>query len=69
MKSLTLIVLIGLGTFFVIKLKPEPKIIEFKKTMATKGCIAPYGLITDSTKHKACCNIKGRAYYIVTQKH
>ncbi|MCB4799191.1 hypothetical protein [Neotamlana laminarinivorans] len=69
MKYFTLIVLIGLGTYFLSKLKPEPKIIALKNTIASKSCMAPNGLKSDSTKHQGCCNIKSRAYYIATQKH
>ncbi|MCB4807692.1 hypothetical protein LG651_05475 [Tamlana sp. 62-3] len=69
MKYFTLIVLIGLGIYFLSKLKPEPKVMAFKKSMTIKGCMVPDDLVVNSAKHKGCCNIKGRAYYIANQKH
>lgn len=65
MKIFTLILFLSLVFYFITKQKPEPSVININNALSTQNCIDPNGAINN--QHYGCCNIKGRAYFMVEQ--
>ncbi|MDB2462870.1 hypothetical protein N9W61_02070 [Algibacter sp.] len=63
MKFFAIILFLGLGIFFLTKMKPEPYIIKINNAPATQSCVTPNG--SNTKQHYGCCTIKGRAYYML----
>ncbi|SFC83207.1 hypothetical protein [Algibacter pectinivorans] len=62
MKIVALIVCIGIGLFFLTKVKAKPDIKYVESTLANKNCNAPDSI---AKRHHNGSYIRGRAYYLI----